>query len=296
MISAADLLRVAMSAYSSPPRSDSSWRTRSPSLQSRGARMISHEPRLRAADAAPTRVRHCIVPDLARLVSRPLAAASPGSSRSSRIRCLRRAASIDTSETSIEVTERWISRWSRPGALAAYLVFPLLQNNLPGRRRGGPDANRDRVSQLRGRHRRIASSGRCPPRCSALFRRSNGRRHNSAEYALAALQRAVVGQLGSGGRQVRALGGRVPDRARGADRCAPATSASRARRCSSTCAFARFGSTTTQDIESDPLDYPVYVCAGCLIANASTCPFPSAPSTRAIRATSRRTTPWIAAA
>ena len=39
-----------------------------------------------------------------------------------------------------------------------------------------------------------------------------------------------------------------------------------------------FGKTNTQTLESDPLDYPVYVCNGCLVANVLTCPFPSAPA------------------
>ena len=34
-----------------------------------------------------------------------------------------------------------------------------------------------------------------------------------------------------------------------------------------------FGTTNTQDIESDPFDFPLYVCSGCLIANLLPCPF-----------------------
>ena len=41
-----------------------------------------------------------------------------------------------------------------------------------------------------------------------------------------------------------------------------------------------FGSTNTQDIESDPFDFPVYVCGGCLIANVQPCPYTSPPATR----------------
>src|SRR4030095_8607340 len=40
-----------------------------------------------------------------------------------------------------------------------------------------------------------------------------------------------------------------------------------------------FGSTNTQDLESDPFDYPLYVCAGCLIGNLLPCPFASAGNT-----------------
>src|SRR4029079_12844555 len=37
-----------------------------------------------------------------------------------------------------------------------------------------------------------------------------------------------------------------------------------------------FGHTTTRDIESDPFDYPVAICDGCLIANVQPCPVLSA--------------------
>jgi hypothetical protein len=39
-----------------------------------------------------------------------------------------------------------------------------------------------------------------------------------------------------------------------------------------------FGHTTTRDIESDPFDYPVSVCAGCLVANVRACPYTTAPT------------------
>jgi len=39
-----------------------------------------------------------------------------------------------------------------------------------------------------------------------------------------------------------------------------------------------FGRTSTQEMESDPLDFPIYVCAGCLIANLAACPYPGTPS------------------
>ena len=39
-----------------------------------------------------------------------------------------------------------------------------------------------------------------------------------------------------------------------------------------------FGHTTVQDIESDPFDFPVYVCDGCLVANLQPCPVTVAPT------------------
>jgi hypothetical protein len=39
-----------------------------------------------------------------------------------------------------------------------------------------------------------------------------------------------------------------------------------------------FGHTTTRDIESDPFDYPVEVCDGCLIASTQPCPFAAEPA------------------
>jgi hypothetical protein len=39
-----------------------------------------------------------------------------------------------------------------------------------------------------------------------------------------------------------------------------------------------FGHTTVQDIESDPFNYPVEVCSGCLVANVQPCPYTTAPA------------------
>jgi hypothetical protein len=41
-----------------------------------------------------------------------------------------------------------------------------------------------------------------------------------------------------------------------------------------------FGSTTTKDIESDPFDFPIYVCDGCLVANLQPCPYTVPPTNR----------------
>ena len=41
-----------------------------------------------------------------------------------------------------------------------------------------------------------------------------------------------------------------------------------------------FGSTNTQDLESDPFDFPLYVCSGCLIANVLACPFTAAAANK----------------
>ena len=38
-----------------------------------------------------------------------------------------------------------------------------------------------------------------------------------------------------------------------------------------------FGSTNTQDMESDPFDFPVYVCSGCLVASVLPCPVMGVP-------------------
>ncbi len=39
-----------------------------------------------------------------------------------------------------------------------------------------------------------------------------------------------------------------------------------------------FGSSTTQDFESDPFNYPVALCKGCLVANVQPCPYHAAPA------------------
>jgi hypothetical protein len=39
-----------------------------------------------------------------------------------------------------------------------------------------------------------------------------------------------------------------------------------------------FGSTDTQDLESDPFDFPIYVCAGCLVASVLNCPVSAEPN------------------
>jgi hypothetical protein len=183
---------------------------------------------------------------------------------------------IDTSEGEYRGDGTLDLMLVQPGARAAYLVFPLVKNNLPDASGGGPDSNQIEVNSFAVD---IGESkyGPLPPNVRTLFNSLNGASRDSADYALLHFSLPWAASLGSGGgtaaTRVAAfpidLGARIAATGDvGVSRTSMLVNI-RVR---------AFGSTATQDMESDPLDFPVYVCAGCLVANVLACPYTSAPS------------------
>src|SRR4051812_23061250 len=161
------------------------------------------------------------------------------------------------------------------GARSAYLAFPLVRNNLPGSS-GGPDANQ---IQMHSFAIDIGPStfGALPPNVATLFNTLEHSAHNSADYALLHYSVPWSATLGSGGGTAATIVGAFPIDL--AARVAATGDVGISRTSMIVNARVRaFGSTDTQDLESDPLDFPIYVCAGCLVANVLTCPVSGLPA------------------
>ena len=239
--------------------------------------MNPHEPRVRAAQASSA-----WAPALSALA---LVFAAFGSAACGRVpgqfeivqnQVPQPGCSIDTSESVYRGDGTLDLMLVQAGARAAYLLFPLVRNNLPGAAGDGPDGNQIEVHSFAID---IGESkyGSLPPNVRTLFNTLNGAARDSTDYALLHFSVPWAASLGSGGgtaaTRVAAfpidLGARIAATGDvGISRTSMLVNI-RVR---------AFGSTATQDLESDPLDFPVYVCAGCLVANVLTCPYASAPS------------------
>lgn len=184
--------------------------------------------------------------------------------------------SIDTSATIYRGDGTLDLALVQAGARSAYLVFPLLRNNLPGSSGDGPDGNQIDVHSFAVD---IGESqfGALPPNVSALFQTLNGAPHDSADYSLLHYSVPWAASLGSGGGTAATRVASFPVDLAARVAATGDVGVSRTSMLVNLRVRA-FGSTATQDIESDPLDFPVYVCSGCLIANLLTCPFPVEPS------------------
>ena len=161
------------------------------------------------------------------------------------------------------------------GASSAYWIFPLVVNNLPGSTSGGPDGNEIDVHSFAVD---IGPSphGSMPANVQALFDKINSD-PSLPDYALLhySLPWAVTIKSG-GGKAATAVNGFPVALAQQVlatgDVGVSATSMLVNVR------VRVFGSTNTQDIESDPFDYPIYVCNGCLVANVLPCPYTLPPA------------------
>ena len=162
----------------------------------------------------------------------------------------------------------------QPGATSAYFVFPLVKNSLPAASGDGPDGNEIDVKSFAvdiGPH----PNGTLPPGVNALFDDFNAS-PGSPNYALLHYSLPWAVTIASGGGLAATFVGAFPVDlaarmlATGEVGASPSTTLVNVR-------IRVFGSTNTQDIESDPFDFPVYVCSGCLIANLAPCPY-SAPA------------------
>ena len=124
---------------------------------------------------------------------------------------------IDTSESSYRGDGTLDLTLVQPGARAAYLVFPLLKNNLPGATGQGPDGNQIDMHSFAID---IGESkyGSLPPNVRTLFNTLNGAAHDLDRLRPPSLQRAVVGHPRLGRRHGGDPGGRLSDRSQRAHR------------------------------------------------------------------------------
>jgi hypothetical protein len=157
----------------------------------------------------------------------------------------------------------------RQQAESAYFFFPLIKNNLASSG-SGADVNQIFLSSFAVD---ISPLAGVPSATAALLSSLNN--PGSPDYALLHYKTPWSGSVGSGGK-ISAF--------------VPAFPVDLAARILATqeiglspsmwvnLTIRAFGSTTTQDVESDPFNFPVALCAGCLVANVQPCPYTSAPA------------------
>src|SRR5262245_38465479 len=238
--------------------------------------MTPHEPRPRAdAVTVPPRLSSIYaLPLIALACSFAACGRVPGQFEIVQNQAPHSGCVIDTSEMVYSGDGTLDLALLQPGQEAAYLVFPLLRNNLPGSA-GGPDPNRIEVHSFAvdiGQ----SSYGSMPDGVRILFDSYNQGGSSSPEYALLHYSVPWSASVDSGGGLTATLVAGFPLELAARVRATGAVGISRTSMVVNIHVRA-FGSTTTQDLESDPLDFPVYVCDGCLVGNVLTCPFPSPP-------------------
>lgn len=150
------------------------------------------------------------------------------------------------------------------GAESAYFVFPLMRNNLEGSD-PGVDANKITLKSFAVD---ISPLGAAPAQTQQVFDTLEG---DSSLRSLLHYKTPWSGSLASGGSELSAWVPAFP--AELAGRILATQEVGRTPSVAVNLRIRAFGSTTTKEIESDPFDYPVYLCAGCLIANLQPCPF-----------------------
>jgi hypothetical protein len=163
------------------------------------------------------------------------------------------------------------------GSLGAYFLFPLVENNLPGAAAGGPDPNEIDVHSFAvdiGTNKQSY----LPPMVQSLFDTLN-RDSNSPDYALLHYSTPWAVTIKSGGGLAATVVNTFPVQL--AQRVLATGDVGIA--ASSMVVNARvrvFGSTNSSDVESDPFDFPINVCNGCLVASVLPCPVLNAPLNR----------------
>jgi len=155
----------------------------------------------------------------------------------------------------------------RPGALTAYMFFPLLRNNLEGNA-SGVDTNE---IHLKSFAIDVSLRGPAQPQTQALF---DGLAANDP-MGLAHFKMDWSGSVGSGGGEISAAV--TAFRTELASLILGTQEVGLSPSLGVNLRVRAFGSTTVADIESDPFDFPISLCAGCLIANLQPCPYTAAP-------------------
>ncbi len=152
----------------------------------------------------------------------------------------------------------------RGDADSAYLFFPLIENNLPSANNGAQDPNQ---IQLSGFNVDITPlSGTTPATDSVL-----------AGNASAHFKTVWSGGVQSGGGQINAIVNAFPVAL--AERLFNEGGVSNDPSAILNLRVQALGTTTLgSEIQSDPFNFPLEVCVGCLVANVRACPFASAPT------------------
>jgi hypothetical protein len=159
------------------------------------------------------------------------------------------------------------------GARSGYVVFPLMKNNLPAAVTGEIDTNLIVLSSFAVD---ISLIGSAPPQTAALFAALESGNDPTDGRNLLHFREPWSGSIQSGGGLLPAgvdafpveLAHRIS--ATGEIGLSPSLMANLKIRA--------FGKTATQDMESDPFDFPISICSGCLVANVQACPYASKPT------------------
>ena len=227
--------------------------------------MIPDQPRLRAADLAIPLFLFCSLAACGRV---------PGQFEVLQNQAPKPGCAIDTDETVYRGEGYLDLSLVSAGAQSAYWIFPLVVNNLPASDTGGPDGNEIDVHSF-AVDITPSPQGRLPPNVQALFDHLNDPSMGNPALLHYSLPWAVTIKSG-GGKAATAVNGFSVALAQQVlatgDVGVSATSMLvnvRTR---------IFGTTNTQDIESDPFDFPINVCNGCLVASVQPCPVAVKPS------------------
>jgi hypothetical protein len=154
-------------------------------------------------------------------------------------------------------------------ATSAYYVFPLIKNNLDAPT-SGIDVNQISLTDFAVD---ITPIGSVMPQTQALFDALNA---DQNERWIIHTKSVWSGNVSSGGGLISAKVNGVPvelaNRLRATQEVGLTPSLALNLR------VRAFGHTRSKDIESDPFDFPVYVCDGCLVASIQPCPVSVAPA------------------
>ncbi|HXJ21542.1 MAG TPA: hypothetical protein VMT03_15060 [Polyangia bacterium] len=154
----------------------------------------------------------------------------------------------------------------QPGFDSAYLLFPLIENNLPGGPSAGHDPNQ---IQMTGFDVDLSVIGTASAAALTVMQ--------TADPSLLHYRVPWSGGISSGGGQVAALVSVVPVElaAELATNGGLGTSPS----LTLNARVQALGTTTNgTSMTSDPFNYPIEVCSGCLIGNLGPCPYKTTPT------------------
>lgn len=148
---------------------------------------------------------------------------------------------------------------------SAYLFFPLLQNNLPIPGGGGADTNAIRMN---GFNVDITSLAGTSAATDAVL---------AGNPSLAHFRAAWSGSISSGHGQASAIVGAVPVPL--ASQLLMSGEVAKEPSALLNLHVQAIGTTVGGTaMQSDPFDFPVEICNGCLVANVQACPYMSAPA------------------
>ena len=225
--------------------------------------MISHEPRRRAVAVGSRRVRYHRLLPLMSLAALAACGRVPGQFEIVNNQVPTGNCSVPVNDTVYQGQGTLDAKLVRSGAGSAYFVFPLLKNNLPGAN-GDVDSNKIVLTSFAV----DISVLTAPDEVKNLVKMLG---EDPSLSTLLHYQTPWSGSIASGGGELSAIVSAFPVELAG--RMLGTQGLSITPSTFVNLRIRSFGHTTTRDIESDPFDYPVAICDGCLIANVQPCPF-----------------------